>query len=68
MKKLKKIRKENKFTHKFMSEMLNISKIYYWEIENGKKRLSYNLAIKIAEIFHMTPDELFYDDFIEKGI
>ena len=66
MKKLKEYRIKNNFSTQFMAEMLGISKTFYWHIENDKKRLSYDLAIEIAKIFHMTPDELFYDEFINK--
>ena len=65
MKKLKKYRINNKFSYEFMAYMLGISKTFYWQIENKKRKLSYNLAINIASIFNMTPDELFYDDFVK---
>lgn len=45
-----------------MAKILKISKTFYWQIENRKRRLSYDMAIKIASIFKMTPDKLFYDD------
>ena len=68
MKKLKEYRIKNNFSYEFMAYLLNISKPFYWQIENDKKRLSYDLAIKIADIFHLTPDDLFYDDFIDSGV
>lgn len=66
MKKLKEYRIKNNFSYEFMAYLLNISKTFYWQIENDNKRLSYDLAVSIADIFHMTPDELFYDDFVLK--
>ena len=68
MEKLKECRLENKFTNQFMADVLNISKPYYWQIEHDQKRLSYDMAIRIAEIFHLKPDDLFYDEFKNKGL
>ena len=65
MKKLMEKRKEKKYSYQYMANSLGISKPFYWQIENGKRRLSYIMAIKIAEIFKMKPDELFYDDLKE---
>ena len=66
MEKLKNLRLQNKFTNQFMADMLGISKPYYWQLEHDQKRLSYDMAIKIANIFHLKPDELFYEEFIKK--
>lgn len=63
MKKLRELRLKNKFTNQFMAEMLEISKPYYWQLEHNEKRLTYDLAIKIADIFHLMPDDIFYDEF-----
>ena len=46
-----------------MAIKLGISKPFYWQIENGKRNLSYKMAIKIASIFNMKPDDIFYKDF-----
>ena len=62
MENLKKRRIENNLSHQDMGDLLGISKPFYWQIENGKRRLSYERALKIAKIFKVTPDELFYDD------
>ena len=58
--KLKKLRKEYKYSVKDMADKLNISTSYYCLIENKKRNLYYDLAIKIAKIFNLKPDELFY--------
>ena len=63
MENLKKIRNQYKLTHQTMADTLKISKSFYWQIENDKRRLTYDMAIRIANIFKMTPDEIFYDDF-----
>ena len=64
--KLKELRKENGYTLQQMGDMLNISKIYYWQIENNKRRLYYEMAVKIADIFNKKPDCIFYEE-IKKG-
>lgn len=60
--KLKEIRAQYGHTSRDMAAMLKISKPFYSQIENGRRRLSYDMAIKISKIFNMTPDEIFYED------
>lgn len=60
--KLKEIRYRNHYTAREVSEKVGISKAFYCQIENRKRRLSYELAIKIAKVFNVKPDYLFYDD------
>ena len=61
--KLKKIRKENKISIDEISKMLNISKPFYSQIENNKRKLSYEMAVNISKIFNKKPDDLFYEDY-----
>lgn len=68
METLKKMRDKKKITYKEMAEILNISKAYYWQIENEKRRLSYSMAVKIADVFKTTPDKIFYEDFKKQGL
>ena len=56
---LKKLRKENNFTIYEMANKLGISSSYYSQIENKKRRLYYDFAIKIAAIFNKKPDDIF---------
>ncbi|MBQ7140052.1 MAG: helix-turn-helix transcriptional regulator [Bacilli bacterium] len=56
------LRKNAKYSYQQMANNLGISKTFYWQIENGRRRLSYTMAIKISKIFNMKPDELFYED------
>lgn len=49
-----------------MAELLGISKTYYWQIENKKRRLSYDMAIKIARLFEQRPDTIFYEDSLKE--
>lgn len=62
MKKLKELRKSNNISYQDIADKLNISKTFYWQIENGKRRLTYIMAIKIAEIFKLKPDDIFYEE------
>ena len=64
-KKLKEIRYENKYTTKIMAEKLGISKPFYCQVENGVRRLSYDMAVRIAMIFGLKPDDIFFNDHIE---
>lgn len=66
MKKLKELRKANRLTHQMMADSLNISKAFYWQLENNKRKLSYSMAVKIANILHTKPDDLFYEEFNNK--
>lgn len=66
MNELKKIRVSNGFSMQYMANILDISKTFYWQIENGRRRLSYVMAVKIAEIFSLKPDDLFYQYFKDK--
>ena len=54
-------RKEKDLSCLDVAKKVGICKAYYWQIENGNRRLYYDLAIKIAQVFDKKPDELFYD-------
>ena len=58
--KLKKLRVQKNYSIKEMADRLNISTAYYCLIENKKRNLYYDMAIRIADIFNMKPDDLFY--------
>ncbi len=63
MEKLKSMRIKKGYTHADMAKLLNISKPFYWQIENNKRRLSYNMAFNISQILKTTPDKIFYEEF-----
>lgn len=63
---LKELRHKKKYTAKQMSEKLGISKPFYCQLENRTRRLSYEMAIKIAAIFKLKPDSVFYNDYVEE--
>ena len=62
MKKLKDLRIKNNLTIKEMANLVGLSPTYYWQIENKKRRLYYEIAKRIAKIFNKKPDEIFYED------
>jgi putative transcriptional regulator len=61
LEKLKVIRNKKGLTCKQVADLVGISKEYYWMIENGKRRLTYELAVKIAKVFNTSPDDIFLD-------
>ena len=66
MNKLQQYSKRYNYSCQDMADILNNSKSFYWQIENNKRRLNYDTALKIAKIFKMKPDNLFYDDYLKK--
>ncbi|MBR1413362.1 MAG: helix-turn-helix transcriptional regulator [Bacilli bacterium] len=63
MNKLKELRIINNYSVVQLAKKIGISPSYYWQIENKKRRLYYNIAVKIAKVFNLKPDDIFYDDF-----
>lgn len=63
---LRNIRKKNQLTLEEMAAAIGISKPFYWQIENGKRKLTYSMALKIASIFNLKPDDIFYEYFKTK--
>lgn len=61
MNKLKELRKKFGYTTSAISKMVGISQPYYTQIENGQKRIFYDLAVKISKVFNLMPDDIFYD-------
>ena len=59
MEKLKSMRIKKGYTHADMAKLLNISKPFYWQIENNKRRLSYNMAFNISQILKQLPTKFF---------
>lgn len=62
---LKELRIEKGYNYKQMAEILGISKSFYWQLENKKRRLTYEMAIKIASVFRKKPDDIFYYEYID---
>lgn len=64
-KKLKELRIKNNMSLVEIANSIGISKTFYFQIENGQRRLLYENAVKIAKIFNVKPDYLFYDDTLK---
>lgn len=67
LEKLKNMRNESRMTYQHVADEVGISKEYYWMIENGKRRMTYELAVKIAEVFHSSPDYIFLDNELTRS-
>lgn len=61
LEKLRENRLQNKMTYQEVADELGISKEHYWFIENGKRGLSYEMAVKIAKVFNKNPDDIFLE-------
>ncbi len=59
--KLTKIRNEKNYSYEDMATKLKISKCFYWQLEHKKRRLYYDMAKRIAEVFNLKPDDIFYE-------
>ena len=66
MSKLIDLRKKNNLSLQDMADRLHISKTFYWQLEHGQRRISYNRAYEIAKIFDLKPDDVFYDEVNQK--
>lgn len=64
--KLKKLRIDNKMTTREVALKVGISKPFYCQLENCKRRLSYETAVKISSVFGVKPDNLFYDETVKQ--
>lgn len=63
--KLKEMRKKKNYTLEDMAKRLGISKPFYSQIENQMRKLSYDMAVQIAAVFHKKPDQIFLEDHRE---
>jgi len=64
--KLKELRFNSKLTTREVALKVGISKPFYCQLENCKRRLSYETALKIASVFGVKPDDLFYDETLKR--
>ncbi len=61
-KKLEELRLKNGYTYLDMASKLGVCKSYYWQIEHNNRRLYYEMAKQIANIFHLKPDDIFLEE------
>ena len=64
--KLQQIRISSNLSYKNVADQLGMSKEGYWMIENGKRKLNYETAVKIASIFGLKPDDIFLQSELTK--
>lgn len=60
-KRLKKLRKSNKFTQKFIANQLNISLSSYSNYENGKYNVPVHILSRIAKFYNTSIDYIVGD-------
>ena len=58
------MRKERGLNLDTIAKKLNVSKAYLSMIETGKRSLDYKMAISMANIFDVKPDDIFFDNII----
>lgn len=61
---LKSLKDKSEYTYGDLSKIIGCSKTFIWQIINGQRNLSYEMAIIISVIFNMTPDTIFYSEWI----
>ncbi len=66
MEKLKLFRKEAGLTQAEMGKLLGISESGYCLIENRKRRLTFEMAVKIATILKKNPNDIFMPENFAK--
>lgn len=67
---LKKLREQKNITQSQLANHIGIKQNYYSEIENGKKQqtLSFVTAIKLAEAFNISLDDLKHYELLETEV
>ncbi|MEQ7264458.1 helix-turn-helix transcriptional regulator [Enterococcus hirae] len=66
LKKLEKIRKDSGKTFQDVANHAGLTKEFYWMIEKGKRKLSYENAVRIALVFGKEPDDIFLEHELTK--
>lgn len=56
------LRKEKGMNLEDIARELHVSKAYISMIETGKRSLDYEMAIQMAGLFDVRPDEVFFED------
>ncbi len=64
-KKLGELRVKKGYTLEGLAKRLGITKQYLWDLEDGRRILSYKMAYKISVILDTTPDLLFLEDHVD---
>lgn len=56
--KLQTVRKASKMKQKDIAAALGVSRGTLWHYEKGKRKLPFNMAVKLAKIYGVSVDEL----------
>ncbi len=56
---IKKLRKSAKLSQESMAEKLCCSREFISRVENRKEKVSLNMLLKIADLFHINPSKMF---------
>lgn len=56
MNNLKTLRKDNKIKVNVLTELLEISSVYYYDLEKGTGRLNEDILLKLSEFYKVTTD------------
>jgi len=56
------LRKDRKMSQQQVAEILGITRSFYGMIETGDRNPTLNLAKRIAELFQVDIEEIFFDD------
>ncbi len=52
---IKKVRKQKRFTQERLAENLEVSTVYISQVENGKTKLSLEMLVRIAKLLDTNP-------------
>lgn len=63
---LKQERVKRKWTQSFVSQKVGISEVAVLLLENGKRKPSYDVLVKLENLFHMNHRKLFFEVDEEK--
>ncbi|MCI8498081.1 MAG: helix-turn-helix transcriptional regulator [Bacilli bacterium] len=67
-KKMGELRVKKGYTLEGLAKKIGITKQYLWDLEDGRRVLSYKMAYKISVALGTTPDKLFLEDHLNNDI
>ena len=62
------LRVKKGYTLEGLAKKIGITKQYLWDLEDGRRVLSYKMAYKISVALGTTPDKLFLEDHLNNDI
>lgn len=55
------LKKEHGLTNRKLGSALGISHVMYYNIESGIANVDYEMAVKIANLYNLKPDDIFLE-------